>query len=143
MSEPNKTVVRRLIEDHWNGKQAALVEDCFAPSVTLYTPDGMLSQLEGASFLLQAYATAFPDFRIAIDDMLAEGDQVAVRYTFTGTHLGPLAELPATGRAVSMPNGVLIFRLTEGKVTEGHFSWDRYAMLQQLGVLPSSASAGA
>ena len=143
MSEPNKTVVRRLIEDHWNGKQAALVEDCYAPSVALYTPDGVLSRVEGASLLLQVYATAFPDFRIAIDDMIAEGDQVAVRYTFTGTHLGPLAELPATGRAVSLPDGVLFFRLADGKVDEGHFAWDRYALLQQLGVLPSSASTGA
>jgi len=143
MSEQNKAVVRRLIEDHWNGKQPALVDECFAPTVTLYTPDGTLSRTEGASLLLQAYTTGFPDFRIAIDDMIAEGDQVAVRYTFTGTHLGPLAELPATGRAVSVPNGVLVFRLADGKVNEGHFVWDRYALLQQLGVLPSSASAGA
>jgi steroid delta-isomerase-like uncharacterized protein len=143
MSEQNKTVVRRLIEDHWNGKQPALVEECFAPSVILYTPDGTLSQLEGASLLLQVYTTGFPDFRIAIDDMIAEGDNVAVRYTFTGTHLGPLADLPATGRAVSVPNGVLIFRVADGKVSEGHFIWDKYALLQQLGVLPSSAPAGA
>jgi steroid delta-isomerase-like uncharacterized protein len=142
MSEQNKAVVRRLIEDHWNGKKGALVGELFAPMVALHTPDGVLSRLEGASSLLQAYATAFPDFHLAIDDVISEEDRVVVRYTFTGTHLGPLADIPATGRRVTVPNGALIFRLAAGKVSEGHFVWDKYALLQQLGVLASNTSAG-
>ena len=140
MSEQNKAVVRRLIEDHWNGKKAALVGELLAPTVTLHTPDGELSRLEGASSLLQAYATAFPDFHLSIDEMVSEGDQVVVRYAFTGTHRGPLADIPATGRRVSVPNGALFFRLAAGKVSEGNFVWDKYALLQQLGVLASSTS---
>ena len=143
MSDQSKAVVRRLIEDHWNGKKAALVGEFFAPTVSLQTPDGMLSKLEGASYLLQAYSTAFPDFQIAIDDLISEADQVVVRYTFTGTHRGPLGEIPATGRSVNVPNGVLIFRLAEGKVSEGHFSWNKYALLEQLGILASSRPASA
>ena len=54
----------------------------------------MLTGLEGASFLLQAYTTAFPDFQIVIDDLIAEGDEVAARWTFTGTHDGPFADIP-------------------------------------------------
>src|SRR4029077_5450143 len=73
MSEQNKAVVRRLIEDHWTGKNAALVGEVYAATASLETPDGVLTGLEGASFLLQAYATAFPDFRITIDDLIAEG----------------------------------------------------------------------
>lgn len=143
MSEQNKAVIRRLIEDHWNGKKGALVGELFDPTVSLHTPDGVLSRLEGASYLLQAYTTAFPDFHLAIDDVISEGDQVVVRYTFTGTHLGSLADIPASGKRVSVSNGILIFRLAAGKVSEGHFSWDKYALLQQLGVLASSSSAGA
>jgi steroid delta-isomerase-like uncharacterized protein len=143
MSDQSKAVVRRLIENHWNGKKAALVGEFFAPAVSLHTPDGELSKLEGASSLLQAYATAFPDFQLAIDDLISEGDQVVVRYTFTGTHRGPLGEIPATGKSVNIPDGVLIFRLAGGKVSEGHFSWNKYALLEQLGILPSSRPAGA
>lgn len=141
MSEQNKAVVRRLIEDHYNGKNEALVPELFAPAVSLQTPDGILAGLDGARSLLRAYATAFPDFRCAIDDLVSEGDQVVVRWTFTGTNLGPLAEIPATGRGVNVPNGIAIYRLAEGKVREGHMTRDKYALLEQLGLLPSSSPA--
>src|SRR5271166_6109189 len=91
MSEQNKAVVRRLIEDHWNAKNRALVPELFAPTVTIHTPDGVLNGLDGASALLQAYTTAFPDFRLVIDDLVADADKVAFRWTFNGTHRGPLA----------------------------------------------------
>jgi steroid delta-isomerase-like uncharacterized protein len=141
MSEQNKAVVRRLFEEHWNGRNAALVSELFAPTVSLHTPDGALTGLEGASLLLQAYATAFPDFRLTIDDVVAEGDKVVVRYRFTGTHRGPLADIPASGKRVSVTNGVGIFRVVAGKVNEGHFAWDKYALLQQVGALGPSGAA--
>ena len=133
MSEQNKAIVRRLFEDHWNGKNAALVSEFFAPTVSLHTPDGVLTGLDGASSLLQAYATAFPDFHLAIDEVVAEGDKVVVRYAFTGTHRGPLAGIPASGKRASVKNGIGIFRVASGKVSEAHFSWDKYGLLQQLG----------
>jgi steroid delta-isomerase-like uncharacterized protein len=92
----------------------------------------------GASFLLQAYSTAFPDFRIAIDDVVAEGNKVVVRWTFNGTNRGALALIPATGKQVSVPNVIGIFHLGAGKVVEAHLSWDRYELRQQLGLLPAS-----
>ena len=143
MSEQNKTVVRRIVEEHWNKKNPALVSELFAPNVSLHTPDGKLSGLEGASFLLQAYATAFPDFQCIIDDLLADGNQVVLQWTFTGTQRGPLAEIPASGRHVTVQRGIAIFRLDAGRVIEGQMAWDKYALLQQLGVLPMNTSAGA
>ena len=142
MSEQNKAIVRRLFEDHWNAKNPALVSELFAPSVSLHTPDGVLTGLDGASFLLQAYATAFPDFHLTIDDLVADGDKVVVRWTFTGTHRGPLADVPASGKRVDVPNGIAIYRLVAGRISEGHFAWNKYELLQQLGVLPASSAAG-
>ena len=135
MSEQNKAVVRRLIEDHWNAKNSAIVSELFAPTVTIHTPDGVLNGLNGASTLLQAYATAFPDFRLIIDDLVADADKVAVRWTFNGTHRGPLANI----RASSLSNIVGIFRIADGKVNESRLCWDKYALLQQLGALPPSS----
>ena len=74
---------------------------------------------------------------------LAEGDKVVVRWTFTGTHHGPLADIPATGKRVSVVNGIGIHRLEGGKVVEGHFTWNKYALLQQIGALPVSGAAAA
>jgi steroid delta-isomerase-like uncharacterized protein len=95
--------------------------------------------LKGASDLLQAYATGFPDFRVTIDDLVANEDKVVVRWTFTGSHRGPLADLPATGRRVSVPNVIGIFQLAGGKVSDAHFCWNKYSLLQQLGALPASS----
>jgi steroid delta-isomerase-like uncharacterized protein len=143
MSDPNKAVVRRIVEEHWNNKNAALVSELFASNVSLETPDGVLSGIEGASRLLQAYTTAFPDFRLIIEDLLADGDRVVLRWTFTGTHRGPLADIAASGRQVSVPRGIAIFRIAAGKVDQAFLAWDKYALLQQIGVLPMRSSAGA
>ena len=139
MSEQNKAVVRRLIEDHWNAKNHALVPELFAATVSIHTPDGVLKGLDGASTLLQAYATAFPDFRLSIDDLVADGDKVAFRWTFNGTHRGPFGDIRASGKPVSVSNAIGILRLADGKVDEARLCWDKYALLQQLGVLPPNS----
>lgn len=141
MSEENKRVVRRILEEHYNRKNAALASELFAPGVSLHTPDGVFTGLDGASALLQAYATAFPDFNLAIDELVAEADRVVVRYRFTGTNRGPLGDIPATGKRVNVADGIGIYRLAAGKVTQAHFAWDKYGLLQQLGVLPGGARA--
>jgi len=141
MAEQNETAVRRMIEDHWNKKQFELVNEVFLPNVSIHTPDGTLGGLEGASFLLQAYATAFPDFRLDVEDLLAAGEEVAFRWTFTGTQSGALGAIPATSRQVRIPGCIAIARLSSGKVERLDMSWDRYELMQQLGVLPAAAPA--
>ncbi len=98
MSEQNKAMVRRIVEDHWNKKNPALIGELFATDCVLYTPDGALKGQDGARQLYDAYAAAFPDFRLSTDDLLADGSKVVVRYTFVGTHKGPLAAVPASGK---------------------------------------------
>ncbi len=143
MSEQNKTVVRRIIDEHWNNKNAALVSELFASNVSLDTPDGVLAGLEGASSLLQAYETAFRDFHNTTEDLFADGHQVVVRWTFTGTNSGPFGDMAATGKQVRVPGCIGIFQLDGGKVTQGHMAWDKYSLFQQLGVIPSSTSTSA
>jgi len=141
MSEQNKSVVRRIIDEHWNKKNPALIPELFATTVALHTPDGAAQGQDGAQQLYMAYATAFPDFRIKVDDMLADGNRVAVRYTFVGTHLGPLASIPATGKPVNV-QGMVFFRLAGSKADEVRFVWDKFALMEQLGVLPQATQAG-
>lgn len=140
MSEQNKAVVRRLIDDHWNNRNADLVSELFTSDVSIQTPDGTLTGHEGAAALLQAYETAFPDFHNATEDLFADGDQVVVRWTFRGTHNGPFADLAATGKQVSVPGAIGVFRVDGGKVSEGYLAWDKYSLLQQLGALPTAGA---
>ena len=131
MSEQGKAVVRRLFDDHWNAKDEALVNDVFASTVSLNTPDGVYSGIKGALALLQSYATPFPDFHLAIEELLADGDKVIVKWTFTGTHSGPLT----VGRRVKVPNCIAIYRIADGKIGEGTMAWNKYELLRQLGVV--------
>jgi steroid delta-isomerase-like uncharacterized protein len=142
MSDQNKAVVRRIVEDYWNKKNPALVGELFATDCSLHTPDGDLQGVKGAAQLYDAYATAFPDFRITAEDTVAEGDRVALRYNFTGTNKGPLGAIPASGNRITV-SGIVIFRLTGGKVAEGRWSWDRVSLQQQIGALPRASGQAA
>jgi C-1 hydroxylase len=80
------------------------------------------------------FRRAFPDGRMTIEDMVAEGDRVATRKTFRGTHRGELMGIPPSGKAVAI--GLMDFvRLVDGKVVESWNAADDLGLLQQLGVL--------
>jgi steroid delta-isomerase-like uncharacterized protein len=141
MSEQNKALVRRIVEDHWNKKNQEVVGELFDTKVTVHTPDGAFHGHDGAKQLLAAYTTAFPDFRIDINDLLSDGDKVTLRWTFRGTHIGPLAGIAASGKKVNLPDVIGIFQVAGGKLRELHMVWDKYALIQQIGALPQSSQA--
>ena len=79
--------------------------------------------------------TAFPDLHYALDDVLSDGDQVAVRWHWTGTHKGAFRGHAPTGRSVTN-TGLGIFRLREGRIVAASLETDRLGFLQQIGVIP-------
>jgi predicted ester cyclase len=85
---------------------------------------------------LQGFASAFPGARFTIEGMIAEGDRVATKKTFTGTHRGEFAGIPPTGREVTVTY-VDILRLRDGRIVEHWLSMDQLSFMQQLGVIPS------
>jgi predicted ester cyclase len=85
---------------------------------------------------LGAFMGAFPDCQFTIEDMIAEGDRVATKKTFTGTHKGEFNGIPPTGRRVTL-TFVDILRLRDGKIVEHWLSMDQLSFLQQLGVAPT------
>jgi predicted ester cyclase len=76
---------------------------------------------------------AFPDFRIVIEDQVAEGDRVVTRVTFRGTHLGEYRGITPTGKPVAY-QGIALDRIAGGKVVEGWHQADNLGLLRQLGV---------
>ena len=82
------------------------------------------------------YRSAFPDLRLTIDDLIAEGDKVVARWTAQGTNTGELMDMPPTGKE-SKVTGISILRISRGKVVEQRANWDTMGMLQQLGVVPA------
>ena len=94
---------------------------------------------DGAGQLLAAYTTAFPDFRLQIENLLSDGDNITLRWTFTGTQKGPLGEIAGSGNRVSVP-GITNFQVSSGKALEVHMVWDKYALMQQIGALARHAA---
>ncbi len=81
------------------------------------------------------YRSAFPDLQATVEDQVAEGDKVASRFTFRGTHRGELAGIPPTGNQVEV-TGIVISRIEGGKGAEDWSNYDALGMMQQLGVVP-------
>ena len=82
--------------------------------------------------------SAFPDMKVTIDDMVAEGDKVAVKYTSLGTHKATFVGIPATGKQI-VGKGVEIYRISAGKIAEIWVFPDSLGMMTQLGAIPSAA----
>ena len=128
-SEDNKALVRRWIEEVIDKGNAAAVADFLAPTFEAHMASG--PNLKGPDSFGQrvtALHTAFPDVRFTIEDMLAEGDKVAIRLTAHGTHKGDYLGIAPTGKELRWTQ-ILIFHIANGKFQD---AWQMSDMSQQL-----------
>jgi steroid delta-isomerase-like uncharacterized protein len=142
MSEENKAISRRFIEELWNTGNLSVADEIVAPTYVNHdpaTPD-LGKGPESAKKEVTLYRTAFPDLRFSIEDLFAADDRVAVRWTGRGTHRGDLNGIAPTGKTVTVL-GTSINRIAGGKIMESWVIWDALGMLQQLGVVPELAKA--
>ena len=134
MSADNKALARRWFEEVWNKGRVDAIDEMFATDGRAF---GLGDQpLVGPAEFKPFHATyrqAFPDMQIHIDEVIAEGDIVAMRWTASGTHRGNLMGLVATGRP-SRFEGMSFLRMRDGKIVEGRNVFDQLGMLKQLGV---------
>ena len=135
--ERNKAVIRRFVEEVQNNKSEAAYDELNDPEfLNLSSPPGVPSDREGGKMYLWGFLNAFPDSRFTIDDMIAEDDRVVTKKTFTGTHSGDFAGIPATGRTVTLQY-VDIMRVRDGRIVEHWLSMDQLSFMQQLGLIPT------
>ena len=132
-TEENKAKVRRIIEEVWNGGNLAVLDELVAPNCVFHDPSTTLSGPEGIKRYVM-YRMAFPDVHFTIDDLIAEGERVVIRWTVTGTHKGELQGMAPTGRYVRVM-GMVISRFAKGKVEEDWINFDALGLMQQLGVV--------
>jgi predicted ester cyclase len=113
--EENKSVIRRFVEEVQNNKNWDVFDELNAEDFVNHSaPPGVPNDREGGKLYLAGFMGAFPDSRFTIDDMIAEGDQVVTKKTFTG-----------------------IMRVRDGKIVEHWLAMDQLSFMQQLGVLPT------
>ena len=134
MSEENKAIVLRYTQQVWNEHRLDLVEQFLAEDVSVRHVPGLTDRNNASAFIASTLET-FPDFSIAIEDMIAEGNRVTVRETLSGTMQGELLGMPPTGKHATWL-GVYIMHLADGKIAEIWGLGDVPSMMQQLGVSP-------
>jgi predicted ester cyclase len=132
--EENKELVRRIYDKgYW--KDLAKYPDFLAPGYVEHY-SGRTMSLEEVKGFNPLFSAAFPDIVSTIEDMVAEGDKVAIRVTWRGTHKGEFMGIPPKGNKIEMTN-TAIFRIAEGKLAEDWATVDELRFMQQIGAIPT------
>jgi steroid delta-isomerase-like uncharacterized protein len=138
----NETVVRRFIEDAFNGRDLDLLDEIVADGFANHDPPlpGLAPGREGLKQAFAGFWSAFPDIHATTVDLVADQEKVATVVALAGSHHGELMGLPPTGRGVNV-RVVEIFRLPGGAIVERWGVVDRTALLAQLGAVEPAAKA--
>jgi predicted ester cyclase len=136
-SEEAKAIIRRWNEEGWSGGRYDLAYEIISPNMVVHGAGGQTVGMgpDGLIDLIKTWRTAFPDGHMEIDDLIVEGDTVAIRNTWYGTQEAEFYGVPPSGKKVAVTS-VGIDRVQNGLVTEGWGELDMVGMMQQMGALP-------
>ncbi len=139
-AEENKAIARRFVEvlqEFFRTGDVDLMDSVLAENVVQHVsglpPEAQ--SLEGFKQLLPALPQAFPDTLFEVEDLVAEGDKVALRFNWTATHQGEFFGIPPTGTRATVTE-MHMFRIADGKIVERWGEWDALGLMQQLGAAP-------
>lgn len=136
MSEANKAIVRRFYEEVMSQGNMNLLDEIMASDFkdhgeTLFgSPQGRDTLKQG----ITASRAVFVDLHVQLHDVIADGEMVGVRGTMRGTHQGEFLGVSPSGNELSW-NGLALFRIVDGKITERWFNSDSLSITQQLGLV--------
>jgi len=132
-TEANKAVIRRHVEEVFNKGNLSVADEIISPEYVFQSPMGEYKGPEGFKQMVASIRKACPDIHYTIDDMIAEGDKVAVLYTFTGTFTGELAGIPSTGKRAEMKQA-FIYHFRDGKEVKALALHDTNELFRQFGI---------
>jgi steroid delta-isomerase-like uncharacterized protein len=134
----NKEIIRAFVDEVINQGKLDRADDLVAQDFIELDPlPGQRQGREGLKEIIGVIRTAFPDIHWVMEEMVAEGELVFSRFTWSGTHRGAFLGIPATGRRVNVP-GMVLDRLVAGRMAESRILMNTMAMMQQLGVIPGA-----
>jgi steroid delta-isomerase-like uncharacterized protein len=139
MTVQSENILRLITQlvNAWNSHEVDLVVEFYASDYQgrdVGQPKLEIGQA-GVRERLKRYFRAFPDLTVKPQDIIVEGDRVALVWTAQGTHLGSLMNIPPTGRIVEV-SGMSVLSLENGKVKEALYIWDMAGLLRSIGLLP-------
>jgi len=136
----NVELVRRYFDELHTEGDLVTAEEVVAADAVFHIPGAELTGPEGISGLVTLLHTAFPDVEFPMEDVVAEGDKVVVRWTMRGTSEAEFQGIPPTGEAVEM-TGIGYLTVADGMIVENWIEYDLYGLLQQLGAIPEPEPA--
>ncbi len=138
--EANKALVSRFLEEVWNRRKPNLIDQFVSEDCIRTTPTGTVKGASGYRKDYDAFATAFPNLHLKIEEITCDAERVVVRFTATGTQEGRLRDQVATGRSVTF-SGLSLYRVVQGKIVEQHLAYDQLGLLQQLGAVQDTSKS--
>jgi steroid delta-isomerase-like uncharacterized protein len=137
-ADDNKSAMRRLYEEVISSPgELSRADEFLAVDIVEHEDLGGGSGLDAMTRFFKALRTAFPDYHIDVEELIAEGDRVVARIVAHGTHQGEFLGVPPTGRRVRVP-GIDIMRFEHGKAVEHWGVTDALGLLRQIGGLGES-----
>jgi len=139
-----KNLARRWFEEVWNQARDATIDELIAPDCVAHGLEDGGGDMPGPQFrrFYRQFVSGFPDVKITVDQVIAEGDTTAVRITGRATHAGDGLGVKATGRKVTV-SGICMMRWRDGKIIEAWNEFDAAGLLRQIGAGPGAAGGGA
>ena len=125
MAEENKAIVRRLVDEVFNGGRLEVIDEFYTPALA-----------PAAERWITPFRASFPDVHMEVVELIAEGDKVVGRFTCSATHLGEWLGQAPTGRRFERVDEVWIFRFRDGRIVQVWSLEDTLARLRQLGLGP-------
>jgi steroid delta-isomerase-like uncharacterized protein len=129
--QQNAQAARRWFEEIWNQRRLGTIYELSLPENISHMEHGEVSNREDFLSFQAMFLKALPDLRVTIEDTVAEGDNVVVRWFFSATHRGDALGCRATGKTVQM-RGMTWLKLRDGKVVESWYCWNLGALMQYL-----------
>jgi steroid delta-isomerase-like uncharacterized protein len=135
MSEQNKTLARRWFEDLFSQGDLNAANEILSADFLDHLTHEDERGLEELKYYVTVYRSAFPDIQDTVEDIVAEGDKVVVRWTSRGTHQGEFMGVAPRCRHVTF-TGMRLFRIAENKIAESWVNKDERGLQEQLGIVP-------
>ena len=136
MSDSNEALVRRFFEEFCNGRRAEVAEEIVAADYVSHGPQAPPAHgPEEVKARVGLYQVAV-DGHWDVQELFSAGDRVVARWVGSGTHVGELMGIPATGKPIAV-EALSVFRIADGKIAEEWTVWDALGLLQQVGAVPA------
>jgi steroid delta-isomerase-like uncharacterized protein len=137
MSAENKSLARRSLDELWTKGNLAAVDQLYSDNCIFHdlgSPEDIRGR-EGLKQFARSYRAAVPDLQCTVEDAIAEGDKVAVRWVSRGAHRGDFMGIAPTGKQVTF-RGIQMYRISKGRIEEEWAGFNTVGALQEIGAIP-------